>query len=290
MNNSEKAPIRNYLDWSEKGRSAIWRYVLALILGFVIWTMGSTLIIGWIFAPLNIDVNANPVWFYYTFTAGFIGVPLLVWLLLGRPAYSVALPSWPSNLRDYGLGVLFQWIGMAVMYILAVDVSYRGFEHVSSTIILTVIAALIGVFIQTGFEEFYFRGLIAQATRRVINWLPVVLVVQALFFASLHTGNVTSPGETIWKWILYMTPALTWGWIAWRTGSLVMPMAMHFGNNAFLQLFIGTKGDVVEGIAPFVATPSVDNPVFHMVITTVGVSIITIILVEVITRRRAAKK
>lgn len=289
MNAPENTSILNYLYWSDKGKAAIWRYVLAVIFGFVIWMWGSAIPTLLVFQPLNIDINANPVAFYYTFIAGFIGVPLLVWLILRRPVYSVALPSWPSNLRDFGLGILIQWIAMTITYILAVDVSYRGFESITAGVILTVIAALAGIFIQTSFEEMYFRGLVAQATRRVTKWLPVVLGVQALFFASLHTGNLESAGDTVSKWLLYLAPALTWGWIAWRSGSLVLPMAMHFGNNAFLQLFIATKGDVVEGIAPFLATPPADNPVFHMVITTVAVSLITIILVEVVFRWRARR-
>lgn len=290
MSTEQTDEIKSYLDWSHEGKPAIWRYLLAVILGFLIWIWGSILPIVLVFQPLNIDPLTNSVAFYYTFITGFIGIPLLVWLILRRPAYSVVLPFWPSNLRDYGLGILIQWIAMAITYILAVDVSYRGFEHITAGVILTVIAALVGVFIQTSFEEMFFRGLVAQATRRVTKWLPVVLGVQAFFFASLHIGNVESSGDAIWKWLLYLTPALTWGWIAWRTGSLVLPMAMHFGNNAFLQLIIGTKGDVIEGIGPFLATPPADNPVFHMVITTVAVSLLTIFLVEVILRRRAARE
>lgn len=293
MNDSDKSPIRNYLEWSDEGKPAIWRYVLTITLGFVIWLWGSILPIVLVFGPLNIDYFTDPVATYYTFITGFIALPPLVWLLLGRPAYSLALPSWPSNLRDFGLGILIQWIAMGIMYAFMVKASYRGFDHFTVATIFTVILALVGIFIQTGFEEMLFRGLVAQATRRIIKWLPAVLLVQALWFASLHASNIEAFGGALWAWIPYLIPALTWGWIAWRTGSLVLPMAMHFAKNAFLWLFVTTEGDVTQGIAPFVAkipagipsaTAALRSSLGEFIIT-----VIAILILEVILRRRAAR-
>lgn len=289
MDQPEKTTIRHYLDWSRAGKPALWRYALVVVLGFVVWVLGGILPIRFVFEPLGIDALTNPVALYYTFLPGFVGIPLLVWLLLRRPPYSVALPAWPPRLADYGLGVLFQWLAMVVMYLLAAEVSYRGFEHLSAGLMLLVAAALVGIFIQTGLEELFFRGLLAQATHRLSTWLPLVVGVQAYLFASMHLGNLQSEGETLWKWVLYLTPALAWGWIAWRTGSLVFPMALHFGNNAFLQLFVATQGDVIEGIAPFVATPPTVNPVQHLALFTLGQVLITLLLVEALWRRRAAR-
>jgi len=192
MNNSDKTPIQNYLEWSHEGKSAIWRYVLAVVLGILAFMVGSMVSI-FIFDPLNINILEDPVAFYYTFVIGFVAVPLIVRFLLGRPAYSVALPSWPPNLRDYGLGILIQWMAMSIAYIALVDVSYLGFEPITAGVILKLILALVGIFITTTFEEMYFRGLLIQATWRVTKWLPVVFGVQAYFFAQLHLGNMDSP-------------------------------------------------------------------------------------------------
>lgn len=106
MNISRKTPVGNYLEWSHEGKSAIWRYVLAFFLGFLIWLWGSVIPMLLVFKPLNIGPLTDSVAFYYTFIVGLIGIPLVVRLLPGRPAYSVALPSWPSNLADYGIGIL----------------------------------------------------------------------------------------------------------------------------------------------------------------------------------------
>jgi hypothetical protein len=35
MGDGEDPVIRNYLEWSDEGRPAIWRYLAAIVLGFV---------------------------------------------------------------------------------------------------------------------------------------------------------------------------------------------------------------------------------------------------------------
>jgi len=84
----------------------------------------------------------------------------------------------------------------------------------------------------------------------------------------------------------YLVPALAWGWIAWRTGSLLMPMGLHFANNAFLVLFVNTKGDVLQTVTPFIAeTPTIERAALFAV----GQAALTIVAVEWIVRRRAAR-
>jgi hypothetical protein len=50
----------------------------------------------------------------------------------------------------------------------------------------------------------------------------------------------------------YFVAALYLGCVAWRTGSLVMPMGLHFANNGWNALFANAKGDVIVTPAPFI--------------------------------------
>jgi membrane protease YdiL (CAAX protease family) len=97
---------------------------------------------------------------------------------------------------------------MVVIYLVAAKVSFRGWDHVTAAGVPMLFAALLGLALQTAFEELYFRGLIAQATRRLIQWLPVVIGVQAVYFASLHVGNVEAWGSGNLAMVPYLVPAV----------------------------------------------------------------------------------
>jgi uncharacterized protein len=118
-----------------------------------------------------------------------------------------------------------------------------------------------GFMIQTAFEELYFRGLMMQATRRLTRLVPVVIGLQAYIFASLHAGNLTGIGNSAFNIAPYFISGVYFGWVAWRTRSLVIPMGLHFANNAWNALFINTKGDVIVTAAPFIG-PQVSLNVF----------------------------
>lgn len=281
--------IRHYLEWSDEGRSAIWRQLVAVVLGFAVWVIGSAPVVALLGGLLD-DPRTAAAAFEYTFVVGFLAVPLIVWLLLRRPAWSVALASWPPRLGDYGLGIAIGWAVMSVMYATllapAGRLTYRGWGAELAGGAPLLLATVLGFAIQTGFEELYFRGLLMQATHRVTKWAPAVIGVQALFFAQLHAGNVEAWGHGTLAMAPYFLAAVTFAWAAWRTGSLVMPMGLHFANNAFLVLFVNTRGDVIQSAAPFVAeTP---DPA-HAVAFALGQAILTIAAVEIVTRKRSPR-
>lgn len=285
MNGFEGNGAQHYLEWSDRGRPAIWRYLIAIVLGFIFWMWGSIPTILLLKEYLK-DPGTEAIAFEYTFVVGFVAIPLLVRYLLKRPAYSVALPSWPPRLAEYGLGIAVQWAGMLILYLVAAKVTYRGWAPINAANLSILFLALIGLAIQTGFEELYFRGLIAQATRRVTKCLPIVIGVQAYYFASLHTGNVSAWGNGTLGMIPYLIPALTLGWIGWRTGSLLIPMGLHFANNAFLLLFVNTEGDVMRSFTPFIAeTPTIERASIFALCQ----ALFAILAVEMLVRRGALR-
>ena len=55
----------------------------------------------------------------------------------------------------------------------------------------------------------------------------------------------------------YFVSGLLYGWAAYRSGSLWMPLALHLVNNFTGLVFVGTKGDVLPSAAPYlVQVPS----------------------------------
>jgi uncharacterized protein len=258
--NAEAAPVApvasraSYLDASHLGRASLWRYLLAIVLGFIGWQAGSI--------PALLLMSKDPalqrVQFQFTFVLPALIVLLLVRLLLGRPAWTVALPAWPPRWRDYfvaigiGWGVMLTLLLVIFAWVPGFELTYRGWGGFVSGGVTLLAMLCAGFMIQTAFEELYFRGLLMQATWRFTHRLPVVLAVQAYVFASLHAGNLEGFAASYATMVPYFIAALYLGWVAWRTGSLVMPMGLHFANNGWNALFVNTKGDVIVTAAPFI--------------------------------------
>ncbi len=279
------APRASYLDWATRGRASPLLYLLAVVLGFIGWQFGSIPAL-FLMSP---DPALQRVQFQFTFILPALILLLLVRLLLGRPAWTVALPAWPPRWRDYLVAIGIGW-GVMLTLLLAIlafmpgfKLTFRGWDGMVSGGATLVLMVCIGFMIQTAFEELYFRGLLMQATRRLTSWLPVLLVVQAYVFASLHAGNLEGHAASYLTMVPYFVAALYFGWVAWRTGSLVMPMGLHFANNGWNALFVNTKGDAIVTAAPFIG-PSI--PLSGFIAYAICQALLVCGVVEWLMRRR----
>jgi hypothetical protein len=72
LREAEEGLVPNhYLDWSIKGKSALWRYAIAIVAGFVLWQFGSSVIMV-LMAILTPGVQFDGPFFTYTFLAGLL--------------------------------------------------------------------------------------------------------------------------------------------------------------------------------------------------------------------------
>jgi membrane protease YdiL (CAAX protease family) len=110
---------------------------------------------------------------------------------------------------------------------------------------------LAGFAIQTAPEELLFRGLVTQATVRLADSAMFAILVQSLLFAIMHIGNVAAFHGGWWAMVPYLITALSWGRIAWWTGSLLMSAGLHFASNTFNVFAVGVEGDVITAFGPF---------------------------------------
>jgi membrane protease YdiL (CAAX protease family) len=223
----------------------------------------------------------------YSFVPAFILLPLIVRFVLGRPAWSVAVPAWPPRVAEYGHGVVMGLvIALAGLAVSAPFLSYQfeGFSGLASAGMFAVAIMLAGFVIQTAFEELLFRGLIAQFTRRLTNFMPLVIGLQAILFGAMHVTNIKDWGGSIWGITPYVMIGLAWGWAAWRTGSILIPAALHFVNNANNVFLVGTKGDIVQSIAPMtINTPTISQAALIVAFNAIA----TVVIVEAYMRWRA---
>ena len=82
-------------------------------------------------------------------------------------------------------------------------------------------------------EELCFRGFLFSALSKVLS-PGRVIVVTAVIFGTFHvlTGNAL----LIERFVPTTLLGLVLGWIAYRTGSVIPGMVMHFIHNALLEL------------------------------------------------------
>lgn len=99
-------------------------------------------------------------------------------------------------------------------------------------------------------EELFYRGILLRAGERCLGgWLALAL--SAVFFGVAHVGT---PGATVWTTIaLVVTAGLTLGAAYLATGSLWLPIGIHFGWNLGQALVgVPVSGQVSPG--PFSTT------------------------------------
>ena len=95
-----------------------------------------------------------------------------------------------------------------------------------------------------------FRGYLTQFMRRLSKHPAVFIGVPALVFAAPHIANVESLGGGPLVLLPYFATGLLYGWAAYRSGSLYMSWGLHFNNNLFNLLVVGTEDDILKSAAP----------------------------------------
>jgi membrane protease YdiL (CAAX protease family) len=289
MSDAQATPVQNYLEWSDRGKSTFWRYILGLMVILSFWQMPAELLKN--FLPGRHGVVGSMAILVVPFVFAFISVPLTARWVLKRPWYSVALPSLPPRLGDLGIGFLLQIVVLTALTLAFLPVThlhYRGFDAVSGlgTLLPFLLLAVVGLFFQTAFEEMYFRGYVEQTMRRVSKSLFVFLVLPALFFGFRHLGNIDAFGTSFSATLPYFFFAVSLGWVAYRTGSLMIAFGLHWANNLFVALVVVTSGDVVPSLAPWVQ----QQPTLQQAVLFNGAqAILVVAVVEWIVRWRERK-
>lgn len=83
----------NYLDWAGKASAARWRYALAAVLGAGLMLLVLPTVYVIALAGIDPQFATSDIGVEFGFLPSAIAILLLVRLLLGRPAWTVALPA-----------------------------------------------------------------------------------------------------------------------------------------------------------------------------------------------------
>lgn len=120
-----------------------------------------------------------------------------------------------------------------IMYVIyeSISVFINGINGINHFSILFLIVIIIIVPLQCIAEEIAFRGLIMQTLGSWIKIPVVVLIIQAIIFASLHAYN--SLGI-----ILIFVSGIIYGFFTWKTNGIEVSSALHTVNNFIIAVTV----------------------------------------------------
>jgi membrane protease YdiL (CAAX protease family) len=146
-----------------------------------------------------------------------------------------------------------------------------------------LVIAAVAFLVQASTEELVYRGYLTKVVFAFVhNPLPA-LVIPAFVFAMPHLGNVA--GSSGFLGLLpYAIMGLTYGWIAYRSGSLWMSAGVHMGSNWFITMFVGNAAEKIPKVSLF-ATHG-DRSGVALTVSSVVQGLVVIALAEMIVRRK----
>ena len=252
-----------------------WRPLLAILLAGVFLVIASLLVVilGVVLATVFHQIDWTSV---EGFTSGIQAIAVLdaanpVRLFAGIGSVAVWVPAILLGVRAAGIrpsGVLhsvqlrlrFRWLASCLIpaaIVMAVNLALTlwaeplitrvGPQAPTTALPLYLGCALLILVLvpfQAAAEEYFFRGLLAQAIGSWVRFAPLAIVVPTLLFVSGHFYD-------IWGLLDVAIFGVAAGWLAWRTGGLESGIALHAMPNVslFLLLASGALGSTVNGDA-----------------------------------------
>lgn len=258
----DQTGVVSYLDWAVRGKPGVVRYIVVVALSLI------TMFVLTGFASLPLEALASDEamrvpFANFGFALTLIAIPVFVRLFLGRPSWSVAFPRFPGPAKDLiaGFAIIVALLVVKNLVMLPfVPVSANAFDRwADPAVILPYLAVAVpSFFIQVSTEELLYRGLLAQLVRRFTRSAWLIIGITAILFALPHATNLAGADGSLLALVPYVASGLLLGFAAWRSGSLWLPIGLHFGNNLFLVTMVGMQSDAAgTGNILFLIAPSI---------------------------------
>lgn len=181
-----------------------------------------------------------------------IGISCWVAAMVGTSVQGRSIRSLVAPLRPFrwGLAAKSALLASSLMIILNV-ISIPGTSHLAPTLEFTglrlehalwFVPMLLCVLLQTSGEEALFRGYLLRQLGAVtlVRWIAPVVVVSV--FTSLHLSNDDMTDN---QWIIipwFVIGELLVIYLLMRSGSMEIPVVLHWINNSWVFLVVAEKG------------------------------------------------
>jgi membrane protease YdiL (CAAX protease family) len=290
-----------YLESISGKDNSIWKYLAVFTITFVIMQLAGGLLI--LIAPVlhlsgmegeftaemlsNVknlyEAGASWKFVLMLMLLPFVAGLLAVWLLVGKihkRTFSMTVNGreyirWKRVFAGFTLWFIMMFVFFAISYIAEPDNFVMQFD--SGKFVTLLVIVLLFIPLQTTFEEFVFRGYMAQgiAAWTKSRWLAVC--IPGILFGLMHFQN-TEVSEygffiTMPQYIIY---GLFFGLIAVLDDGIELPIGIHAANNIFVCLFITSDASSLQ--APAIFKQTTIHHIFETVGLLVAVSLIILFL------------
>lgn len=252
-------PAHEELVGPARAKSALWRFVLGLILVVIVYVVGLAALFGalvllsgfaganeWLARMSAADSPTATLLVLATFVGMGIGSLLAARILHRRPFWSL-FGARMRLLRHFGLaaGLCVVIYGLSALMPSPIE----PVRNLSMGMWFSFLPlALVGVLIQTGAEEVLFRGYIQTQLAARFSSPLIWMVLPSALFAVLHY-QPEMLGEDAWFMVaaIFLFALLAADLTA-RTGTIGAAWGFHFANNCAAILIVGIEGPL-SGLA-----------------------------------------
>jgi len=276
---------------AQKGNNQFWRYLVTLSVVMIVWR-----VIGGIPLEAFIEYNSllvseiialNDILLHFRFSRNTIffllllptvlSFGVLLWMikaLHGRTFTDTTTGStqfrWERFFKGFFLWTVFSALILGARVLMMPNSIYWSFQPAAFAGLLVLSLLLLPI--QTGFEEFFFRGYLLQGLQLLTKnkWLAVLLT--SLVFALFHILNpeVKAFGMTL-AMPFYLMFGLLFGVITVLDNGLELAWGVHAGHNIFLCLFINHQDSAFQ--TPAMLRSMEVNPTMNLVFFTIACTI-----------------
>lgn len=263
-----------HLEYAFDGKNQTWRYIVLLILVFIITnTLGSipiAIMIGIAtiknapveipenfmdFSAYGIDQNAGLAGMMFAFVIGLIGFVLLLKPMHGRHLKGII--NGGSKIRWNHIWTGFALWGLFVIGSFLVTYAYNPeniiFQFDAKKFIPLLLITILMIPFQTSFEEVTFRGYLMQGIATKTHSRIWATIVVAVIFGLMHSAN---PEVKEFGFFLampqYILMGLLFGIITILDDGIEVALGIHAANNMLTALVYTNKSSAFQTPSLFV--------------------------------------
>ncbi|MDR1129549.1 MAG: CPBP family intramembrane metalloprotease [Prevotellaceae bacterium] len=289
----------NYLENILGKDNSFWKYLAVCVITFIVMQLIGGIFIGiavvlYLFcqggeiAPelfssvkslyeMGLPENFVLILMIFPFVAGII----TVWLLIGsihKRTFSMTVNG-RENIRWKHIfaGFLFWFLLMLVFFGISyiADPDNYSMQFDGAKFVALFIITLLFIPFQTTFEEFVFRGYLAQGIAAWTKNRWLVICIPALLFGLSHYQNTEVAEHGFWLAMpQYIIFGLFFGLIAVLDDGIELPLGMHAANNIFVCLFVTNNASSLR--TPAIFSQATVDPILETVSLLIVVSLTTL--------------
>lgn len=196
----------------------------------------------------HLDKNLTLLLLLIPFVTAFLGFLLVVYKLHGQTLISVTTGRSKIDWNRIGFGFCF-W-AVLTLFLFGVDYiinpsDYQWNFEWQTFLTLIVLSALL-IPIQSGLEEWIFRGYLMQGFSRIIHYRWFPLLMTSLLFGCLHLFNpeIDKIGEGLLFY--YIGTGFFFGIIALMDEGIELTLGFHTANNFITSLLVTADWTVFQ--------------------------------------------